>query len=803
MVSADEDNSFPSPHRVLLRKAIVQAARRRRDWTAFEQRIERLETLDDPDAQLEALYERCLRARDELDYKSLMARIHQLTGHDPIWSLRRAALAAVVGDHRTATSLILDARDDIRSRQANDPHSLWLLSREAWTSWLTNIVHRALRDSPSESTQEWPSRYRAHDTDPWDELHAIDREMSDFGRRLENFRHGRRPTFDAGTYTLQNIVYEASMSYSNLVGLADHVGIPVWLGAVNIIGSRMTEALRIADGLPDDGIWSYAQLIAGDPGVDRMADKWFDRVRVACMPLGLVKALAEKLLLSVDFGKKRIATVLDDGVLAQDVHWINRVGNMLDLMSRLSARYDSDSALNLFRLGVALAHDLDPFSWILHNGLRNFLCRSLRAVAPDRRQEVALGVLDLPTHWELPSAVEPDRWSTVVEVMGQEWGRRWHAGEWSSHVNDLISDVEEGAVPARTVATHKLVRLFAGDALTEGEAYAFGRAIWQGASANGGGLPTGTDLLPHVFVHLPSPDPGLARVGFDAEVVDQLAKGAVSENCLRGLFGASVSLRGEYHPYSLDQEKAVCILSALIGWKPPFALSPPGYDTRKHEEKKILELIGKALAYTVLPSLQRSDIHDGDIKTMLDRVADQTVPEMLIPLPALVRIVPKCREAAVTEIGRGLRSGNGRIVNSALGAVVGFIKFAEPGQRSVPKRCVDGTVNVCLMRRNPGLVFALDCVRELVAIGEVSELHRRELSASLVQLRKETSYRNWVDRLRSPDVGLIRQGAVRLADELRRAGCIDQKLIRWIEEAKKDPLPEVRYALPDKQRRLS
>ena len=56
----------------------------------------------EPEIATNLVYQRCLWARDELNFQVLKDRLALLDGSDPLWELRRAALLCEVGDIKSA-----------------------------------------------------------------------------------------------------------------------------------------------------------------------------------------------------------------------------------------------------------------------------------------------------------------------------------------------------------------------------------------------------------------------------------------------------------------------------------------------------------------------------------------------------------------------------------------------------------------------------------------------------------------------------------------------------------------------------
>ncbi len=797
LVSADEDDSLSLKKKIFLRAAIVRESRHRRDWSTFEERIQFLDKLNDPDADVEALYERCLKARDELDYNFIVENVERIIGDDPVWFLRRAALTVEVMDSRAAATLIHQAYREIRKRRAQDPRSLWLLSREAWALWLVENVRFESELSPFGDQPDWPLDYKVGDTDPWDELQEIDSSIAHTERKQRDDSRDRYPQFDAGFYSVPGtrfISFTVTSPCNDVIRLAEHVGIPFQLGFMNILGYRFSQAVRVS-GQPDTmDIWaSVRAMVANDI---KSLDSHFSRVSVAKLPLETIFDAAHKVRGAIEFGKNKLTEVQKDGSTLRNVLWVNRMPDLIELLSRFGIRFQDEKALELFRFGVSLAHDPNVNDFLLFKSLENLMKRSLQALEPTRHGEAALDVLCLPLPSEKKTLfIQESNWINVIMALSRDaWRVRKQTDEWCSRIASLTEVINSGSSkPSRQDATYRLVKIFEAGMLTDEEAKSFGNAIWRYTDSNG--FPTDIGLLPHVFLNLPAPDVGEVRKIFDTIVVTKLADGSFEDDLLQGLCGASYSPQGKYNPYKLKPREALRILDHALSWRRKKDIQFD-FSGQNQEGDRIANSIGRALAVTVLPSLSASMIGDDRIKTLLDHASDGSLPTLLEALPVLVKH-DRTLTGRVTEvIQRGLVSQHPDVVTSALIAVLWFKRFARSDNVLVPDVLVDETVSICLMRRDPGLISALYCVRLLIETGIVSETDRYRLVDTLALLRVETDYKNWRDETRSSDVSLIRQEAVRLAAALNEEGINKPILNEWITEARSDPMPEVRYALP-------
>ena len=804
MITADDDNPLPLRQRCLLRTSIVRAARRRRDWSAFDKRIKLLNELDST-TEVEALYEYCLRARDELDYGFIKTHVENITGQDSVWLLRRAALTAEIGDTYTAAKLIYEAHREIQRQRAHDRHSLWLLSREAWTSLLMRNARFLLEGQLFEDQPTWPIDYKNAKTDPWEELRFYDGEIDEFYRRYRNATTDEHPQFDTGVYRVHIEFLNSTATYASdyLPILAEHVGIPIKLGPIDILRSRLGRAVQVQDDHTPINIWTSIRVLAANND-SKLIENRFSRVAVAHLPFEIVSDIAKKLRDAITFEKNGLATIQDNYSLGEkldDVDRINRVSVMIELLSRFSMRFQGDESLELFRFGVSLMCDPNIKNFRLFDSLNNLLRRSLKALEPERHCEVALEVLKLPLPSEKGISSSEDRWPEVSDCLSPgAYQVLAQNRESSSRIQFLIKAAgDSSSTLSRQHATFRLWGLFEDKALNKNEVGAFGTAIWQHSQS--GEFPSDLNLPQHAFLELPSPNSHTTRLIFDTSIVKKLVQGSFSEDRLQAIFKASHPNREEHKLYKLNSEDAICILDHALNWqKQPDRRFPSIFLGRNTDESVLFgSLIGNSLASTVLPSIKPGSIRDDQIRKFLECASDGSRPEFVAALPALIRLDEKVTEEATTAIRKGLSSQHRYVVRAAMRAMFWFEKLAREKIIPIPEVLVREIISICLMRHEPGLISALNCVRLLVKAGIVPKPERDLLINLLALLREETEYENWLDESRRPDVGLIRKQSVMLAEALKDAGINEPILDKWLEDAISDPMPEVRYALSDRK----
>ena len=792
IVAQDRDRILPLEDRVILRRGLTQAARRSHDVAPFEERVELLEALNSPIAVAEASYERCLMARAFQDYASMMNHIDKIEGDDPIWKIRRAALLSELGDSREPVQLVYEAFRVIKDRRAQSPNSIWLLSREAWASWLLDAARYELSKLGFEHKQEGTNtRYREARTDPWEEVHWQDAEIVKASKdRAAAFRT-RVPSFDPGSYVVPGRkFYGVGVAFpdSELVWLSEVVGVPLRLGHTDLLASRFTDATLCSHQDQRLRIWWSLRCVVNGR-LDAIREQ-FSRSLVARIDIDLVRDMIERITAAIDFMLRRV----DQGAFDPSYRtWSNRpeiATALLEVLSFLSMRCGTEEALDLIRFGARLARRYDHVSHNFFPNLATLIARSLAAVEPNRRSEVCLILLKLPFACEKDLvAKETVNWTAVLEVMDVEvWRHATRTSEWAGVIERMCRVAAEGSCDvSRGDAIYRLFELSQADLLTEHEIDEYGGAIWSHVSEDGS--PAACALYPHIIRLLPDAENQNGEELFQKTVVAELVQGNMTEDSLVSLDGVSFDENRKYSPFMLDVKDADKILENILQWRPRPKMRDPFVD-RGIEDRNIMIRMGRCLASTVLPS---SSVFGGDrakVDDLLVRIESLDRPHLICAAPVIASKVPELRDRATRLIQKGLISHDSDIINLALNAVFWFEELSD----QVPPEIVSDILSICVMRREPGLLGALIWVQKFAEAGNVPKEDVGRLVAALELMWAETDYRNWEDETRSSDVGLQRKAVVEICMALRKGGVVERFTETCIKEAKADAMPEVRYA---------
>lgn len=781
---------------------LASEARRRRAWDAFDRWIALLEFNVADDVGARAAYEKALRARDELDFDAIAPLVESVRGRDPIWTLRRASLIMELGEPVRAARTVREARQIIQTRRRLDPSAIWLLSRQAWTHWVWQSAQWELRkldgdDRGPPIDWDWPIRYRANETDPWDEMRAADVHIqSELAEVRKDSRDDRRSKFDPGVYskTSQGIRYTSHAvvgSADELSRLADRIGLPRSIGMSDVIGSRIAYALEVKLDLAEADLWLAARYLTS--ATEGLINEQFGRLQISRLSLDLVRSLAAALASTIEFGLPRLERA-SDGSGQWRSPWLDRCIRWTELLSRLVVRLPPDEAMAMWRKGVTLAHDRRWSHWWLFKPLSNLLRRSLEAIPPARRNEIGLDVITLPLPGEFEITGQERDWPELIgHLVKGELRRDFSDTAWSSRISTLIHLVGIGEQLTRSRAVWRLMVLHQADGLTSMEQSAFAESLWSRLREDG--MPGDLELYDHVVLHCPEPASEHAATTFRNAVYGRIADSGWSDADL--IAASQAADESNTMPCFPIPAQALAAFRQLLAWKPrPARDDRCGYDFPFDRQRE--SAIGSCLAYAVMPTLAPELVSEDDRSRWREAFLDPQRPSMLRTGAQAARIWPAETDLIVSRTRKALASSDQILAQVGLECVHKFQRLARQSGGAVPRILAADIVTSCAIRREPGLSWSLQCARQLLNDGVLNKEDQELLISGLEFLLTETTYANWTaSDARTPSLGLVRRECVRLSNALVKAGREHDTLQAWLAVATDDPAPEVRFALSE------
>jgi hypothetical protein len=770
---------------------LLRNAGESRDESAFQKWALELETRAASDSTvLPALvYEKCLWARDGLDFAALARLVGTLQGTDPMWQLRSASLYCDLGDFHTARQQVESALADARGLFLRDRNSLWALSRLAWAQFCARQLREWNEpDGSASDTETLRPTLNETKCDPWDTFTDLDSELQSSLQKLGDALQTIEPQFDAGAYRDHSrsirIGFSIGLVNYTMDRVSDSIGIPLRTRNTVVLSQRMEQGDQLIDHEDDADFLRLLRIIHADG--NKALERNFGRVQVANLPSTRVRFLKDTLTRALDYALPQLTR--REGW--PDQFWSRRVAASTETLSRLLVRAEPTEALEWLHRGLAFAKEPRWQSHELFEALGHLIERSLSAVPPSQTPQILADVMSFPlpsettlvAHW-LNHWPDSSLWIENSLLKRPEADMRFR-----DRVAVMIGLVRSAQAETRGRAALWLARLFMKAALTVDEGTQFGDALWSRRTSEVE-LPSETTLSSHMFVLLPSPDPQRARELFKLRDHEQS-----SSDYLNALAGATALLSDGTRFQLFDSTEALDKLYRLLEWRPK-PEPPLDLGQMATENKLARQALGAAIADAILPALRADDL----TAELAQRIfsLEAIIPTVVQSYPELLRLRPSEEERAVQGILRAMVSHDTGSAWSGFNALYRWIRSMQLGALSpIPRRLVESTISIIETRREPGLLHALNIARLLVDGLLVEASDRDRLANALGLIAIDSAYNSSPNGrvITVTTLTLVRASVVRLANSLRACGVTNPDVDAWLSAALTDPMPEVRFA---------
>lgn len=776
---------------------LLRTAREERNQPGFVEWVDyfKCHAPSDRETAVQVSYQRCLWARDELNFGELRKLLTDLDGSDPFWKFRRAALLCDLGDMKAAREAGHIGLREIRENFYRDRDSLWTISRLAWAQFLSRGLRSwttVPRDEPGEESEILRLRFFETNADPWESLQAIDIKIEEDLRRVAERQRTKEPEFEPGVYrdhssALHFGTWWPTEAIYEIGRIVDVVGVPPRGDHTIIMSERMERAELLTGYRYEDDPDFLRVLRVAHAGGENLVKSVFGRVQVAVIGDDRRIMLGRILGRALDYALEQLTRREGFG----DDFWSRRAAVYAEIISRLSVRLSSTEALTLFQRVLLYAKDPRWRARELHEPLEHLLERSLSAIRPSVKAALIDDMLSFPLPVEvgIPSPMAQDWPETAERLPESPISRPTPDTHFAARVSALIQKVSAADEENRNRAARRLARLYIGGALNSAEAEGFGKALWSRRKSNSD-LPTDTSFYAHMFLLLPSPDKHATRSLFMARSHDPS-----SAHYLVSLAGATRRQKDGSRGLELTKEETLEWLRAILHWHPK---NEPEFDLGniRRENEQSRQAIGAVMANAVLPSLASGDLTSDVISNCFSLIETNVAPSVTQGLPELVRIQPSLLERATNVILQMMISRDRDKNSAGFHAVYRWVDIAKQGTGpAVPRRLVDSVVDIVETRREPGLFHALTNSLHFLDEGILTQLDCERLVAALGLIFIETGYSQQnSNEIETISITLVRAAAVRLAGCLKRHGMCDDRLMQLLTDAELDPMPEVRFA---------
>jgi hypothetical protein len=722
-----------------------------------------------PELAAELIFYQALVARDGLDYAALEKLTESLPEVDSVWKMRKASLLSEVGRFERAEQLLAEAYRDLSAQHRNDRNSIYVFSRLAWAHWM--LRGTSMRTHiPSES---FPAIYDESKCNPFDEINHLKKQVA-LERDRENEKRQIAPLFAPGSYTdNSNVVTFDSEPHPLLLldAISRDAGMPLRWGTVGFL-TDPTTTLSQLDGLEDKyriplSIRSASSETSGSLQV------MFSRVRVASMDISIATSLRERTLDAMQFWLKQI-----NGKERADV--MSRLRVLIEVTARTSVRSEPEAAIEVFRLAMKLGKMAELHHHWMFEPLQHLIEYSMASIPAERQCEVLPDALSFP----LPCEIENNSFRSWPNPIVECPGRRTINASLDRRIDELIEGIATVATSSGP-ALARLLPLIDHNFLSQTELDKIADAVWPD-NAKTVDLPV-TGLPLNQLLRIPSPKPERTRLR-----IRKALFGGSGEDFYNGpLLAAIVNATSDKETPELpDPEQALSCFEALVQWRLPSAT------TMEVERRQALnngKLIGIVLSRSVVPSLPETAVTEENFSRLHSFFTDNKASSALTAFPYFAKSSALCADVLEASIRQGMHNREAEVVSYASFALLNWRQLTE---NAITASLISHMIYVIASGRSPGLAELLWTAREMYNKGWLADLEVGILINNLPILFDERNYPD-IDIISREAVSasFVRAACIKLARDIQKqTGPAVPELVRILEAAQKDPLPEVRFA---------
>ena len=728
-----------------------------------------------PESAEELAYHRAIVARDNFDYAVLTNMVDKISTRNALWRLRKASLLGELGRFAEGEACIAAAYRELLGQYRNDRGSIYLLSRLAWADWLARFTEIFNADKTFES---YPSRYTEPQCNPWDHIEHLRRQISDELDRQQQ-QNKIEPSFAPGKYndSSNTVIFNKKLhSILLLDGMCREVGMPLRWRNINFLVEHANRLIELDE---VDGLHRFAIAIrAASSDTSHALKKAFSRTQVACLSENHASHLLARCIDAVGYWSSTLSVANRE----RNDYAIERLRVFVEVLARISVRATPEQALCIFRLASELGRKPAFHHWWLFDALNHLLEYALESIPVSRHHEVLLDALSFPLCTEINIGDHGDWPNPAIKLPGI----RSSNTVLDRRIDEIIERIAPCS-PNSGSALLRLLPLLEHEFLTSGERQKIAGKIW-GASPGNLTLPA-TGLVTYVVLLLPSYDVNGTRELVRKYLFDADDDRLFEPSLLSDIAGAAQAEKVKEMPRN---DQASDYFNRLVIWRPHQNESDL-FGLSNYKDKQTRELIGEVLAHSVVPSLSNDARTNKNFDKLLSFHREVDSPETVVAFAYFAAADQRFKSKVEAVIRKGLQHKDS---NTVAYASYALLKWTELSGQSVTARLTSTLIYMIGSSRSVGLPALLWTANQMYNKSYLSERDVDELVKTLPVIFYDASYRNVPHGSRDAvSISLLRAACVRLAGDVTgKTNIQDESLLRLMEEARNDPLPEVRFA---------
>jgi hypothetical protein len=728
-----------------------------------------------PESTDELAFHQAIAARDKFDYPALERLTDKISERDPLWKLKKASLLVELGRFEQGEILIAEAYRELLIQYRNDRNSIYIFSRLAWAHWLFRSTEFL---KPGLSIKAFPSNYQESKCSPWDHIEHLQNQISKALEKQQK-KQGIEPSFEPGHYrdNSNTLIFNNELHPLLLLeGVTCSSGMPL---RGNGIAFLVEQASRLAELDEIDGIHRFALAIrAASSDTSDALKKVFSRTRVACFPEEDVNYLFEHCIQAINYWNSKWV----EGHGDVRSYAIDRLRVFIEVLARVSVRTNPEQSKQVFHLACKLGGKSEFTHLWLANPLKHLIDYSLKSIPESEHHELLPDALSFPLQREIDFKDHSEWPNPIINLPGS----RGKNATLDRRIDEIIDSIAP-CTPESAPALLRLLPLLKNRFLTDSEQKKIMEKVW-GLVPDYQKLPE-TGLLKYILLTLPAQDPSAVRILVRNYLFQAEGDNIFNQTRLVDIANVACVEKTKELP---TEDQATNYFDRLVAWrakqnhKDPFGLSDK-------KEKKTGELIGMALARSIVPALPETALNEENFQKLYSFYSEVESSEVIIAFPIFSAASSLFDDRVERFIRQGLQEqGSQKTACSSYA----LLKWREQVTSVAASRLISRLVYTIGSSRKAGLAALLWTASQLCKKGYLSEVETDSLIEILPVIFDNSDYKNISHSSREAvTVSLVRAACVRLArDILIKSKYKNSELIRVLENAKHDALPEVRFA---------
>lgn len=728
-----------------------------------------------PESNNELAYHNAIIARDHFDYAALEQYIEGITSNSPVWKLKKASLLAELGQFNKGNDLIAESYKELQIQYRNDQNSIYIASRLAWAHWIMRSINLL---SSNKDHKAFPSHYQETKCDPWDHISYI-RIVSSKKLDAQKKKQTIKPRFKPGHYqdntntvTLSNEPHPLPL----LEGMSNNTGMPLRWNNVNFLAEQTAEIAELKE---INNLHRFSLAIrSASNDTSEVLEKVFSRVHVACLPEDDVTTLLNQCKSAICYWKeKRKEKSSDISAFA-----LERLQVFIEVLARISVRTTPEQSISLFRFAISLGKESEFHHFWLFDALKDLLDFSLKSIPESQQNEILLDALSFPLFSEI-SSDSPIKWANPII---EHPGNRENNLILDRRIDEIIDNIAPCSKQSAP-ALERLIPLIKNNFIMDSEIEKISQKIW-GSDFNLSKIPE-TGLLTYVLLELPSPDASAVKALIRRYLFEQESSNLINLELLSDIFNAASSEDTEEHP---SEDQAINYFENLVDWRPSINENDT-LNILKNNKRQTAKLIGEVLAVSIVPVLPSEALTEKNFQRLCDFYSEVEAPKALIAFPYFAIEHKNLVNKVELLIRQGLQSNNANKVAHASHAILTWRK----NQNSpTTNRLILRLVYAVGANKITGLHALLWTANQMYCSNYLSRDNIDSLIEILPIIFDNADYRNFFQSGQEVvGISLVRTECIKLAKNIcNKSDHKNDEISRIIEEAKLDPLPEVRFA---------